>query len=380
MSTDLENKPPAERPGKSLTITARRLAGSPACLNCGTELLGPFCYYCGQPDKNLIRFFPALLRELLEDTFDFDSRFLRTIKPLLFRPGKLTRDYLDGKRFRYVPPMRLYIFSSLAFFFLAAMITNFSINIGDDDDDLVVAPVQLDAEQRLALDEAVDELDPQVANEARKAISELQRGQAGETAEPAVEEEEQDDTITINGEPWDRETNPFIIPLMPDRVNDWVNDEIGDSPQKGRQIEENPNLIMDKIFDVLPATMFVLLPLVALLLKFWYLFAKKYYVEHLIYALHNHAFVFVILLITIGANSYAGWLEPNEDGVVSSIVGYMGVAVLIWIPVYMLLSLKKVYQQGWGLTLVKFSCIGISYTALLTLATTFVALVSFLLL
>jgi len=378
MSTDLENKPPAEQPGKSLTIATKRLAGSPACLNCGTELLGPFCYYCGQPDKNLMRFFPALLRELLEDTFDFDSRFLRTIKPLLFRPGKLTRDYLDGKRFRYVPPLRLYIFSSLAFFFLAAMITNFSISIDDDDDDLVVAPVQLDTEQRQALDDALDELDPQVAKEARQAISELQQGQADETAEPAVDEEK--DTININGEPWDRETNPFIIPLMPDWVNDWVNDEIGDSPQKGRQIEKNPNLIMDKIFDVLPATMFVLLPLVALLLKFWYLFAKKYYVEHLIYALHNHAFVFVILLITIGANSYAGWLEPDEEGVVSSIVGFLDVAVLIWIPVYMLLSLKRVYRQGWGLTLVKFSCIGISYAALLTLATTFVALISFLLL
>lgn len=380
MSTDQENKPPVAQTGKSLTIAARRLAGSPACLNCGTELRGPFCYYCGQPDKNLMRFFPALLRELLEDTFDFDSRFLRTVKPLLFRPGKLTRDYLDGKRFRYVPPLRLYIFSSIAFFFLAAMITNFSINIEDGNDDVAVAPVQLDAEQQQALEEALDQLDPQVAKEARRAISELQQGKAGETAEPAVDEEEEDDTININGEPWDRETNPFIIPLMPDWVNDWVNDEIGESPQKGRQIEENPNLILDKIFDVLPVTMFVLLPLVALLLKFWYLFAKKYYVEHLIYALHNHSFVFVILLITIGANAYAGWLEPNEDGVVTSVVEFMDVAVFIWIPVYLLLSLKKVYRQGWGLTLVKFSGIGISYTALLTLATTFVALISFLLL
>ena len=102
MEAEKEHKAPAKN--KALTISKNRLAGSGACMNCGTELMGPFCYYCGQPDKNFMRFFPALLRELLEDTMDFDSRFMRTIKPLLFRPGKLTRDYLDGKRFRYVPP------------------------------------------------------------------------------------------------------------------------------------------------------------------------------------------------------------------------------------------------------------------------------------
>ena len=90
---------PATVPDVKLTIKANRLAGSIRCLNCGTVLQGPFCHYCGQPDKNLMRFFPALLREMLEDFMDFDSRFVRTMKPLLFKPGKLTRDYLDGRRF-----------------------------------------------------------------------------------------------------------------------------------------------------------------------------------------------------------------------------------------------------------------------------------------
>jgi len=74
-------------PDRSLTLRPDRLAGSPRCLNCGTELLGPFCHYCGQPDKNLMRFFPVLIRELMEDFLDFDSRFMRTMKPLLFKPG-----------------------------------------------------------------------------------------------------------------------------------------------------------------------------------------------------------------------------------------------------------------------------------------------------
>ncbi|MSQ97838.1 MAG: DUF3667 domain-containing protein [Xanthomonadales bacterium] len=116
-------------PNRRYTLAPRKLANSPACLNCGTELKGPFCYYCGQPDKNLMRFFPALLRDLLEDVLDLDSRFMRTLRPLLFHPGKLTRDYLEGRRFRYVTPMRLYIFSSMLFFILAGTLAGDAIDV-----------------------------------------------------------------------------------------------------------------------------------------------------------------------------------------------------------------------------------------------------------
>lgn len=374
MNTELETTALPQAGNKALTIAGNRLAGSPACLNCGTGLRGPFCYFCGQPDKNLVRFFPVLLRELLEDTLDFDSRFLRTIKPLLFKPGKLTRDYLDGRRFRYVPPLRLYIFSSIAFFFLAAMLSVDAVTVTNEDGDKASIGIQISEPDEAQLLEKLDKLDPAAAEEIRQGISDAE-GDSQHT-----EEEHGEDSINLNGEPWDRETNPFIIPLMPDWINDWVNDEIGESPKKGRQIEENPNLIIDKIWDVFPATMFVLLPIVALLLKFWYAFAKKFYVEHLIFALHNHAFVFVSLLILVSANSYAGWADPGENGLITSIVNFINVVLFAWIPIYMFISLKRVYQQGWGLTLLKFSCIGICYIVLLALTTSFVALLSFVLL
>ena len=65
----------------SLSLKARKLAGSEQCLNCGTGLKGPFCYFCGQPDRNFMRFFPVLLRDLMEDLLDLDSRFMRTNAP-----------------------------------------------------------------------------------------------------------------------------------------------------------------------------------------------------------------------------------------------------------------------------------------------------------
>jgi len=391
--------PRPEGPVTSLTIPPRRLAGSVRCLNCGTLLEGPFCYYCGQPDKNFMRFFPVLIREFLEDFLELDSRFTRTMKPLLFLPGKLTRDYLDGRRFRYSPPLRLYIFSSMIFFILAATLAGGAITIDSSDlsDTGLGTALSIDSADPEKLEkvrEALDQLDPELAEKVDLAIREstatpesrpadepeADSKSHGITVDLGDEEDGEDDSININGEPWDKETNPLIIPLMPDFVNAWVNDEIEESPQKGKEIEANPNLIIDKVFEVLPVTMFILLPLVALLLKFWYLFAGKYYIEHLILALHNHSFLFVVFLLIMVLNSLAGWREPTEEGWITTAANMFNVTMLGWVPIYFLLSLKRVYQQGWTMTMAKYFVISLSYLILLALATSVVAVMSFVLL
>lgn len=397
-------------PPRGLSIPAKRLAGSPACLNCGTVLAGPFCHYCGQPDKNFLRFFPVLLREMLADFLDFDSRFARTMKPLLFHPGKLTRDYLDGRRFRYTPPLRLYIFASMAFFLVAAMLASSAITIANNEDG-VGKSIRLDggkisAQVDQELDEAIasGDLSEKDAAEVRQLMKKSgiteNTAESGTTTESRTNasvaaetqsspetgasgdasNEESEDTITINGKPWDRETNPFIIPLAPDFINDWVNNEIEESPQKGREIEANPNIMVDKIMDVFPIAVFIMLPLVALLLKFWYLFSGHYYIEHLIHALHNHAFLFVVFIMVILADALAGWMEPGTEGLWSDFAGWFDLVLAVWIPLYLLISLKKVYRQGWFLTLMKFSLVGISYVILLSLITAGAALAGFVLL
>lgn len=364
---------------KALTIPARRLAGSPACLNCGTGLNGPFCYYCGQPDKNLMRFFPALIRDLLEDVIDYDSRVTRTLKPLLFHPGRLTRDYLNGRRFRYVPPMRLYIFSSMLFFIIAALLASQAIEISTDNPGGGIH-IKLDSDEKAVAEKLQEKVsEGKISQEEADRISSTLKTALGSDPEDESDAAD-DDVIQFGDEPWDRETNPFIIPGMPDFINDWINDEIEESPQKGREIEANPNLIVEKIFDVLPITVFVMLPLVALLFKFWYLFAGKYYVEHLIHALHNHSFLFLIFLLVWLAEFVAVRLDPTETGLPSKIALWWTILLLSWIPVYLLISLKTVYRQSWPMTLAKFSLIGISYLILLATVTVFATVLGFVLL
>jgi hypothetical protein len=360
----------------SLSLSKKKLAGSDNCLNCGTGLKGPFCYFCGQPDRNFMRFFPALLRDLMEDVLDLDSRFMRTMKPLLFKPGRLTRDYMEGRRFRYAPPMRLYIFSSIVFFLLAALLSTDAIQINSTaDDDGVAVMLDEPVAERKEIEEALENLPPEAREHVDvDAILEANEGEKVVSGGFQVED------IQFNDEPWNRETNPVDIKWFPGWLNDRINDEIETSPKKAEQINENPNLIIDKVFDILPATMFILLPLVALIFKFWYLFAKRYYVEHLIFSLHNHAFLFVsltlILLANVSEDLLTGYGYTQATTVMTWVIAIIG----SWIPLYMLISLRVVYRQNWFMTLGKFVLVGLSYMTMLGLVTTGVAIASFVLL
>ncbi len=93
------------------------------CLNCEYELRPDdrFCPNCGQEAKDLGGSFKVFFTHFLNDYFTFDSKIVRSIRPLMFTPGQLTNDFLAGKRVRYIPPLRLYIFTSIIFFLALSM-------------------------------------------------------------------------------------------------------------------------------------------------------------------------------------------------------------------------------------------------------------------
>lgn len=95
-----------------------------ACLNCGGALAGPFCAQCGQRD---VPAYPTV-REMAGDAWrelsGWDGRFVTTVKTLVTRPGQLTVDAVEGRRVRYIKPLRLYLVVSLLYFLLAAASPN----------------------------------------------------------------------------------------------------------------------------------------------------------------------------------------------------------------------------------------------------------------
>ncbi|WP_336987353.1 DUF3667 domain-containing protein [Altererythrobacter aquiaggeris] len=90
-------------------------AGEGDCLNCGTKLIGDHCHSCGQ-SAHIHRTFGAFMHDLLHGALHFEGKTWRTLPMLAFRPGKLTRRYIDGERARFVSPMALFLFSVFLMF------------------------------------------------------------------------------------------------------------------------------------------------------------------------------------------------------------------------------------------------------------------------
>jgi hypothetical protein len=102
-------------------MKSRQLRRSTVCLNCGSALSGNFCSDCGQENTDYRVSLGRLLRDLAEEVLSIESRLWRSLWHLVRHPGRLTRDYNFGRRVRYTSPLRLYLFCSIAYFFVGAI-------------------------------------------------------------------------------------------------------------------------------------------------------------------------------------------------------------------------------------------------------------------
>ncbi|GGD86701.1 hypothetical protein GCM10011515_02770 [Tsuneonella deserti] len=110
-----------ERERGSTTNLADGHTHEGACLNCGTPLLGPHCHACGQR-AHVHRTLGAFFHDLLHGVLHFEGKTWRTIPMLAWQPGKLTREYIEGRRARYVSPIALFLFVVFLSFALFSML------------------------------------------------------------------------------------------------------------------------------------------------------------------------------------------------------------------------------------------------------------------
>ncbi len=108
-------------PGAGGFTPAHSVAASNPCLNCGTNIQLAYCPECGQPELDSDPSLREFLHELAEELLHWDGKLARTLRLLIVRPGALTREYLAGRRVRYISPLRLYLACSVLFFSLEAL-------------------------------------------------------------------------------------------------------------------------------------------------------------------------------------------------------------------------------------------------------------------
>ena len=383
------------------------------CANCGASMQGEFCHACGQSIHSVLKPMHHMVEETVETVLHIDGRIVHTLPPLLLKPGFLTLEYFSGKRVRYIAPFRLmFVLCLLSFFVVHLAIDQVASKIPNGHplvsvDSRAIETATSPAEVRKALQDELDglqrardtgvlpqnvldqiQLDVQnlhvVANRRLAALGAVPMSATSLAAPPAAA------TVKITGhaKPPDvtrkaseDEPEPVRIAWLPDVVNARLT-------TLGHQIQTNMRAfrhgdpaasaeakqrMISGVFGTLPPTMFVLIPVFAILLKLFYVFRRRLYMEHLIVALHSHAFMFLGLLLITLVGMLSTWLRPHAAWT-GYALGWLQAALIVWIPAYLLLMQKRVYCQGWPMTLLKFWFVGWCYFWLLLFALT-VALV-----
>jgi Protein of unknown function (DUF3667) len=265
-------------------------AWATACLNCGTALSGPFCSRCGQNAAPPHPSVHELAHDALEQFAHWDGKVGATLRCLIAHPGALTCDVLAGRRARYVSPLRLYLTCSVVYFLLSASAPGSGPNFN-----VSVQGTRTNNKVRV------------VGSAAQ--LTDQERAQVLASVDKA----------------------PRLM-----------------RPLAHRSLEDPRGLQRD-MFETLPKILFALLPVFAGILALFY--HRRRFVEHLYFALHLHAFMFIAICVGPLAR-FVPW-PPLQIAA--------GVAVLVWIPVYAHLAFRRVYGSTHLVTALKETGVSVLY-------------------
>lgn len=293
-----------------MTTLERTEAPTAACLNCGHALDLPrpnFCPACGQETDVRPPTLGAFLQQFGGAYLSTEGALWRTLKLLLLKPGELTRQYLAGRRKHFVLPLRLYLSVSVVTLLLVRLLAGIDLDIS-----------------------TTQGFNPK---KAESIPIDFGHGHAG----------------MKNGQFYCEGLPAWLCKKLQDRVD-------LDAAAFQRQTAR----VGERIVSNLGAAMFVALPSFALWLMLAYRNRRMRYTEHLVFALHVHAFWFVALLFTL-----PGW-------------GLLTALALLTVPVYTLMAMKRVYGGRPWPRLLRAGMVSALYVTTLALALAGVALVTLL--
>jgi uncharacterized protein DUF3667 len=256
------------------------------CSNCDALLDGPYCSRCGQQSVNQHVHFNQFISEAIDDALSLDRRLVRTLRPLLFRPGLLTRDYLLGRCVAHVPPLRAYLISAVIFFGLFSIFPN---------------------------------------------RAQVEIFTTGETRNVGT------------GSRMSFEF-PAHSPIDDARYQQLV-----------ARAKANPDDFARAAGAAVPRVSFLFLPIFAGLLKLFYR-RQGYYLDHLVFSLYYHAFVFVLFSLLFLVSRTDPWLP----GFVRAVVG---TGFLVWLVAYLPVALRRVYGGSNLRTAFKLMGLAVTYLA-----------------
>lgn len=319
------------------------------CLNCGAIVEGRYCQNCGQENIEPQQTFGHLASHFVADIFHFDSKFFSTLKYLFGRPGFLSKEYIQGRRQKYLHPIKMFVFTSAVFFFIYfafvvkkpelspvkyrdLAVTTVIQSLGDtlrsDTDPATKAQVKNTMEH-------LRHLFPSSGDSAR--IEAIISGQHSDEF-PATIQEYDSIQKTL---PRAKRDNYFERLLKKKNIE----------RQKGGRLSETLYLesFEEHFRKTMPQMLFLSLPLIALFLKLLYIRRKHrfVYVDHVIFLVHVFIAVYLIMLVEFGMDGLYDYTQHR-------IFKWLALLTLIYAILYPLFAMYRFYGQNFFKTLGKY--------------------------
>jgi hypothetical protein len=282
-------------------------ASASSCANCGAAVSGHFCHECGQ--ETVLH--PPSTREFLHEFIGhyvaLEGKLWTSLCLLLFRPGRLTLEYIKGRRVRYVQPLRLYLTFSLIFF----AVMKYS---GHEDKPAEVKTPQAHS----APAKAKDARPPAHADEDAGQVKLFHEDRPGEVSS---------DTRQVRD--WLARFNPHLADQVQDKIEHF----------RGLPGDEQNRVLSAAFYGYVPYAIFFMMPLFALYLKVLYLRSGRRYGEHLLFALHTNGFGFLAMTLVM--------VVPRLLPVGAGLSAFL---LWLWLVFYLPTAMRRVYGGGRMLT------------------------------
>lgn len=346
------------------------------CSNCSQrfEAHYPYCPYCGQQAEDKLTL-GVLFNNTVSNYFSVDARFFKSYVPLMFKPGFLAKEFVDGKRIKYLHPAQMYLFISVVFFFLFSFISReqtqsvdnfikkenvFALDNNDSiqqkkNDSLAVArllQIKDNQKQWNIKDQDVKKIDSIITNKDNHDNAILGRSFNQRTVDSMINAGVKDSII------YDymgmKTTDGYMTQRAYKQALKFLKNKSGGS-------------VLQTFYDSVPIAMFILLPIFALFLKMFYYY-KGPFAYHLVFSFYFFSFLFMVFSMLVFAtliwNNFPGWM----------------IAIVMFSTFfYLFFGVKRFYEQGYFLSFIKSSVISFLFLSMvIPFAALIMALMAFL--
>lgn len=272
-----------------------------ACLNCGTRLVGSHCHNCGQT-AHVHRTLGAFFHDLLHGVFHFEGKVWHTLPMLIFRPGQLTREYIDGRRARYVSPLALFLFSVFIMFAVIQQ-TAGELDVGKD------------SEAKISIGVSTGSQEVEKSLKAAKAKRAEVKARGGDTDDLDTEIEQQERALAAMRRMGGEKLASTGFSIL---------DEVIDETQS------NPKLILYKMQSHAYKYSWALVPISVPFLWLLFPFSRRFHLyDHTVFV--TYSLSFMTLLFAVGMTAGALGAEP--------VAGLLALAP----PIHMYKQLRETY-------------------------------------